>query len=95
MSTMYICHGVQKNYKCRFEGACYGEICIAPSICSKKRVINKKDIRFIIKFLKMQLKEQKGFTNWIKEWKEIQKKNIASNIKHLNRKIKYYQNRLT
>ena len=31
----YICHGVTPEMTCRFNGACYGEICVAPHICLK------------------------------------------------------------
>ena len=88
----HICFGVGKDFKCRFEGACYGEICIAPSICSKKRLTDPKDIRTVIGFLRNNLKEQKIFNGWIAGCEKTQKKNIKSNILYLKRKIKYYQN---
>lgn len=94
MNNLHLYRGVGKDFKCRFDGACYGMICIAPDICSRKRVTSKKDIRFIIKFLKYQLKEQKGFNRWIKEMEHIQKKNVKSNIAYIKRKIKYYKERL-
>ena len=38
MSALHVCHGVTPKMTCRFNGACYGEICIAPSICGKAEV---------------------------------------------------------
>lgn len=95
MSNLHICFPVLKDYKCRFEGACYGEICICPNICSKKRLRKKSDIKSVLSFLRMRLKEQKEFDGWIKGWEEIQKKNKTININYLKRKINYYKNIIT
>lgn len=32
-----VCSGVQPGFACHFDGACYGEICIAPNLCRKNR----------------------------------------------------------
>lgn len=34
--AVHICIGVDKDMTCRFNGACYGYICIAPGVCLKK-----------------------------------------------------------
>lgn len=36
MGFPIVCHGVTDDMTCRFNGACYGEICIAPRICKKQ-----------------------------------------------------------
>jgi len=35
-ATIHLCHGVGPGFTCYYEGACYGEICIAPGHCSIK-----------------------------------------------------------
>ncbi len=34
--TGILCYGVEPGMTCHFDGACYGEICIAPNLCRKK-----------------------------------------------------------
>lgn len=48
---MHICIGVGKDFTCHFEGACYGEICIAPDLCQKKvKQLSSKEKAYIKKF---------------------------------------------
>jgi hypothetical protein len=43
-----ICAGVTDTMTCRFNGACYGEICIAPRICKKNKSELTDDDRAVI-----------------------------------------------
>ncbi len=44
-----ICNGVTDSMTCRFDGACYGVICIAPAICQKSEAELTKADRAQIK----------------------------------------------
>lgn len=41
---IHMCHGVTDEMVCRFNGACYGEICIAPATCSKKELTAEEQV---------------------------------------------------
>lgn len=41
-ATIHVCYGVQKSYRCKFDGSCYGEICIAPVWCERKRLTKEQ-----------------------------------------------------
>ena len=50
---IHVCYGVQPHFTCHFNGACYGEICINPDLCSKKtEELTKKEKRYIKEFNK-------------------------------------------
>jgi hypothetical protein len=61
-SSVFICHGVQPDFECKFDGACYGEICIDPAWCKLKRedmtTEQRADLRRIREELGMMNEEQ-------------------------------------
>lgn len=70
----------------------YGEICVGCGCCSRNPDYRKRVIR-IIRYYKESLRREKRFNDWDKDefWREIQEKNVASNILYDKRVIRRYK----
>jgi hypothetical protein len=66
----------------------YGEICVGCGCCSKD-----KSVRYParLKLYQEDLHGQLHFTDWIKGWERLQKRNIKSNITYCKRRIAIYK----
>ena len=69
----------------------YGEICVHCGCCSADPVVRAKAR---LELCERKLDDSLHFDEWSEGWKEIQRRNIASDIKHYRRRIRYYKKRL-
>ncbi len=66
----------------------YGEICVGCGCCSKDNLT-----RWIarLNYNILEREEQKHFNQWIPGLIRLQKRNMKSNLKHVNRRIGQYK----
>jgi len=64
----------------------FGEICVHCNACGRIDKTTEKECK--LELYKNLLMEAQNFNRWQKGWEEIQKKNIAENIKYLELEIK-------
>lgn len=72
----------------------YGQICVHCGCCSKDKITRYKAR---LKCCKEWLKETEEFNGWAYDYPDLletQKKNVASDIAHFKRKIRYYEKKL-
>lgn len=88
---IYVCKAV--NEKCWNWYDSFGEICVGCGCCSKH---TKTRQRARLEVLKRDLEYKKSFDGWLEdeEMRNEQKKNNAASIKYIQRKIRYYENKL-
>ena len=89
--TMHIDRGIRKNCWNLIDS--YGEICVGCRCCSPD-----KKVRYPARLRCLQewLEERLTFKHWSDDpyWLEVQKKNVAADIKLFRRRIKYYKRKL-
>lgn len=89
---VHTCSAVKSN--CWNLADSYGEICVHCGCCSSNK---KTRYKARLEHYKRCLKEKEGFSDWAYEYPdlvELQKKNIAEDIKYFKRRIRYYENKL-
>lgn len=86
---MHIDFQVKKNCWNLYDS--YGEICVRCGCCSPDPIIRAKAR---LKVCEERLKERMNFNDWMEGWEETQRRNIASDIFYLKKKINYYKKRL-
>lgn len=67
----------------------YGTICVKCNACG--RIDKSRQKEDALKMYNRQLEKQRNFNKWVRGSKDIQKKNIAENIKYIENKIKEIQ----
>lgn len=67
----------------------YGAICVKCNACGRFNEGTRKESA--LKMYEEQLKEELSFNGWIKGMEDMQKSNIAINIKYIKDKIKKLQ----
>ena len=87
--TMYVDFAVQKNCWNLIDS--YGEMCVGCGCCLKDK---KKRYESRIRCLERWIDEWKNFDGWIEGCEDLQRKNIRSNLKYFNRRLRYYKSRL-
>lgn len=90
-----LCVAVDK--KCYATGWSYGEICVHCNCCGRYDKNKKRILKARLKYHRVQLNEDKHFSNWCKDNLKIyrlQKRNQKLNIKYDERKIRNIKNQI-
>lgn len=86
---IHMCFGVGKNCWNFYDS--YGQICVGCGCCSPNQ-LERAEARLAL--CKRLLEEWKNFDAWDKGHEELQKRNVALNIQHFKRRIRYYEKRV-
>ena len=86
---IHIDYAVRKNCWNFYDS--YGEICVRCGCCSADPIERAKAR---LEVCERRLQERLNFDDWIEGSEEIQRKNIADDIRYLKRRIRYYKKRL-
>jgi len=89
--NVQMCYPVRN--KCWNPEDSYGEICVGCGCCSsdaRERAIARYRVSVV------HMEEKKAFKDWDDDpkWRDIQKKNVKSDIRWYKRRIRYYRMRL-
>ena len=87
--TIHLDFAVRKNCWNLYDS--YGEICVRCGCCSADPIERAKAR---LEVCERWLQERLKFDDWNEGLEEIQRKNIADDIKYYKRIIRYYKNRL-